>query len=72
MHNKKDALKTHISVHMGRNLVSAELLNPLSFQEKLILGKECSKASSCSDICCHPRMTREKGIGQDFHCNLMM
>lgn len=37
---------------MGRNPVSAELLNLLSFLEKLILGKECSKASSRSDVCC--------------------
>lgn len=50
---------------MGRNPVSAELLNLLSFLEKLILGKECSKASSCSDVCC-------EGEGQDFPHNLVM
>lgn len=66
----KNIFEKHICVCVGRNLVSADLLNLLFFLKKLILGKKCSKASSCSDVCRHP--IREKGIGQDFPLNLMM
>lgn len=31
MHSKKDALKTHIFVSLGKNLVPAELLSLLLF-----------------------------------------
>lgn len=57
-------------VHMGINLVPAELLNLLPFMDKLILGRKYSKASSCSDVCSHP--IREEKKGQAFPPNLVM